>query len=196
MRAIVQAALQTRIADEDAPEAIGQHRPIDYVEPDYAASIDARRRRRSGPGRRASLGLLLASNRTPWLFRYAGVPTWVVPDDEGRPVAAALTDERLRHMLAKLADWRRMNRQGELVPAHPPTPLVKSVLATPDPGLPVLVGIVNTPVFGRNGMLLTTPGYHPDARLLYSPAPGFEVPPIAQRPSADQVAAARILDLR
>ena len=83
----------------------------------------------------------------------------MVPDDEGRPVAAALTDERLRHMLAKLAIWRRMNRQGELVPAHPPTPLVKSVLATPDPGLPVLVGIVNTPVFGRNGKLLT------DARL-------------------------------
>ena len=44
--------------------------------------------------------LLLASNRTPWLFRYAGIPTWVVPDDEGRPVAATLTEERLRHMLA------------------------------------------------------------------------------------------------
>ena len=48
------------------------------------------------------------------------------------------------------------------------------MLATPDPGLPVLVGIVNTPVFGRNGTLLTAPGYHPDARLLYAPAPGFE----------------------
>ena len=57
----------------------------------------------------------------------------------------------------------------------------------------MLVGIVNTPVFGRNGRLLTTPGYHPDARLLYSPAPGFEVPPIAQRPSAGPVAAARPL---
>ena len=72
-------------------------------------------------------------------------------------------------------------------------PLVKSVLATPDPGLPVLVGIVNTPVFGRNGKLLTAAGYHPDARLLYSPAPGFEVPAIAQRPSAEQVATARSL---
>ncbi len=69
-----------------------------------------------------------------------------------------------------------MNAKGDLVPAHPPTSLVKSLLATPDPGLPVLAGIVNTPVFGRNGMLLTTPGYHPDARLLYAPAPGFEVP--------------------
>ena len=71
---------------------------------------------------------------------------------------------------------------------------MKSVLATPDPGLPVLVGIVNTPVFGRNGTLLTAPGYHPDARLLYVPAPGFDVPPIPARPtSARQVAAARAL---
>jgi len=87
------------------------------------------------------------------------VPTWIVPDDEGRPVAAMLTDERLRHMLAKLANWRRMNRQGDLVPAHPTTALIKSVLATPDHGLPVLTGIVMTPVFGRGGTLLTEPGY-------------------------------------
>jgi hypothetical protein len=137
--------------------------------------------------------LLLASNRTPWLYRYAGIPTWVVPDDEGRPVAATLTEERLRHMLARLADWRRMNAKGELVPAPPPTAVVKSVLATPDPGLPVLVGIVNTPVFGRNGTLLTAPGYHPDAKLLYVPAPGFEVPPISARPTTADVAAAREL---
>ena len=66
------------------------------------------------------------------------------------------------------------------------------MLATPDPGLPVLVGIVNTPVFGRNGTLLTAPGYHPDARLLYVPAPGFEVRR-SPRPTPADVAAARAL---
>ena len=39
----------------------------------------------------------------------------------------------------------------------------------------------------------TTPGYHPDARLLYCPAPGFEVPAIAERPSAEELSAARAL---
>ena len=140
--------------------------------------------------------LLLASNRTPWLFRYAGIPTWVVPDDEGRPVAATLTEERLRHMLARLADWRRMNAKGDLVPAPPPTAVVKSVLATPDPGLPVLVGIVNTPVFGRNGTLLTAPGYHPDARLLYVPAPGLRRAADPRAADARRRAAARDPDLR
>jgi putative DNA primase/helicase len=91
------------------------------------------------------------------------------------------------------ADWRRLNAKDELVPSHPPTALVKSILATPDPGLPVLVGIVNTPVFGRNGTLLTSAGYHADARLLYCPAPGFTVSAVPERPSADEVAAARRL---
>lgn len=137
--------------------------------------------------------LLMASNRTPWVFRFAGQPTWVVPDDEGRPVATAITEERLRHMLARLAHWKKLNGKGELVAAPPPIAVVKSVLATPDPALPVLVGIVNTPVFGRGGTLLTTPGYHPDARLLYAPTPGFVVPTIPAKPSAAEVAAARNL---
>jgi putative DNA primase/helicase len=72
-------------------------------------------------------------------------------------------------------------------------PVVKSVLATPDPALPVLTGIVNTPVFGRSGTLITTPGYHPDARLLYVPAPGFAVPDIPPKPTPAEIAAARTL---
>ena len=91
----------------------------------------------------------------------------------------------------RLASWVRSNSKGEIVPAPPPVAVVKSVLATPDPGLPVLMGIVNTPVFGRNGKLLTSPGYHPDARLLYHPAPGFAVPAIPERPTAAQIAEAR-----
>jgi putative DNA primase/helicase len=192
VRDVIEAALRPAPVD-DLPPLVGQHRPLNYAIQDSALPM---MRADEGDLARAverAWSLLLASNRTPWLFRYAGIPNWVVPDDEGRPVAVALTDERLRHMLARLADWRRLNAKGELVPSHPPTALVKSILATPDPGLPVLVGIVSAPVFGRHGRLLTTPGYHPDARLLYCPAPGFEVPAIPERPSAAEIAAARQL---
>lgn len=192
-------AVAALIADAEAiTEAeptllIGQHRPVNYQgsgeaiptlradEGDLARSVER------------VWSLLMASNRTPWVFRFAGQPTWVVPDDEGRPVATAITEERLRHMLARLAHWKKLNGKGELVAAPPPIAVVKSVLATPDPALPVLVGIVNTPVFGRGGTLLTTPGYHPDARLLYAPTPGFVVPTIPAKPSATEVAAARNL---
>jgi hypothetical protein len=178
--------------EEVAPE-IGQHRPVNFLREGKDVPV---MRADEGDLARAvekTWTLLLASNRTPWLFRYAGIPTWVVPDDEGRPVAATLTEDRLRHMLARLARWVRVNAKGEMTPVPPPVPFVKSVLATPDPGLPVLMGIVATPVFGRNGKLLTSPGYHPDARLLYQPAPGFTVPEIPERPTAQQVEEARKL---
>ena len=178
--------------DAETVLQIGRHRPLNYEEPQALPTLRADE---GDLGRAVERvwSLLLEANRTPWMYRFAGQLTWVVPDDEGRPVATTITEERLRHMLARLAHWKRLNGKGELVAAPPPLGVVKSVLATPDPALPVLVGIVNTPVFGRNGKLLTSPGYHPDARLLYAPMPGFTVPAIPVRPSAAEIAGARSL---
>ncbi|MEI4234782.1 DUF7146 domain-containing protein [Roseovarius sp. D22-M7] len=192
-------AIATLIADAEAITEtkvvlqIGQHRPVNYQ--GSGEDIPTLRADEGDLGRSVSQvwSVVMASNRTPWVFRFAGQPTWVVPDDEGRPVATMLNEERLRHMLARLARWVRENAKGELLPAPPPVAVVKSVLATPDPALPVLTGIVNTPVFGRTGTLITTPGYHPDARLLYVPAPGFTVPDIPSRPTEAEIAAARAL---
>ncbi|MCA3299621.1 MAG: toprim domain-containing protein, partial [Roseomonas sp.] len=160
-----------------APET-GRHLPIGFVEPSHPlpslSSIDGNLRHST----RRAWSLLIASNRSPWIFRLGGQPTWVVPDDEGRPAAATIDIERMRHMLANLADWRRPTGKEQTTATPPPSNVIKSLLATPDPALPVLAGIVTAPVFGRNGSLLTEPGYHPDARLLYHPPPGFSLPPI------------------
>ena len=194
----VGAIIEAAECGNQEPEATsheppGRHLPIGFQEP--AQPLPALRADEGDLERaeRRAWTVLLAANRVPWLFRLGGVPTWITPDDEGRAVAATVTEERLRHMLAKLATWRRLSRQGDLVPTPPPTGLVKTLLATPDPSLPVLAGIVSTPVFGRNGTLLTEPGYHPDARLLYQPQPGFTVPPIPDRPNDADIAAARSL---
>lgn len=72
---------------------------------------------------------------------------------------------------------------------------IKALLATPNPNLPVLAGIVTAPAFGRNGTLLTEPGYHKDARLFYRPAHGFCIPPIPEHPTQADIAAARSLIL-
>lgn len=171
----------------------GRHLPIGFVEPSQPlpslSSIDGNLRHST----RRAWSLLIASNRSPWIFRLGGQPTWVVPDDEGRPAAATIDIERMRHMLANLADWRKPLGKGESIPTPPPSNVIKSLLATPDPALPILAGIVTAPVFGRNGSLLTEPGYHPDARLLYHPPPGFSLPPIPAKPSAEEIAAARSL---
>jgi putative DNA primase/helicase len=190
---VVQAALQ---ADSDGTEAsvgTGRHLPIGFATPAGALPT---LRADDGDLIRAvgrAWGVLLESNLSPWMFRSDGLPSWIVPDDEGRPVAAVITEDRLRPMLARLANWRRANRNGDLVPAYPPTMLIKSLLATPDPNLPVLSGIVMTPVFGRSGTLLTEAGYHPDARLFYRPLPRFDVLPVPEHPSAEVIARARSL---
>ena len=190
---IVGEALRPEDEDATEPETTGRHLPVGFIQP--AAPLPGLRADEGDLARAVdrAWGLLLAANRSPWLFRAAGLPTWIVPDDEGRPFAAAVTEERLRHMLARLAVWRRLNRNGDLMPAPPPTSMIKSLLATPDPGLPVLAGIVTTPVFGRGGSLLTEPGFHPDARLLYHAPPGFRMPSVPERPTPNPVAEARTL---
>jgi hypothetical protein len=172
---------------------IGRHLPLGFREP--TAPLPTVRADEGDLARAVDRAwtVLLASNSPPWLFRFGGLPTWVTPDDEGRATPAIVTDERMRHILARLALWRRVNSKGEPIPVPPPVATVTSLLATPDPSLPVLTGIVATPVFGQGGTLLTEPGYHPDARLLYQPAPGFAVPQIPSSPSAEEVDAARSL---
>ena len=194
---IVEAAFVVKAQGQatPAPGFTGRHLPVGFAEPNGQLQV---LRADEGDLARAvdrAWSVLLASNRTPWLFRAGGLPSWVVPDDEGRPMVAPITDERLRHVLARLANWRRMDSRGDIVPAHPPTSQVKSLLATPDPALPVLTGIVTTPVFGRAGVLLTEPGYHADARLLYQPVPGFQLPAIPEQPTVEDTAAARQLIL-
>ncbi|MEI8395174.1 MAG: toprim domain-containing protein [Rhodospirillaceae bacterium] len=137
--------------------------------------------------------ILRAANDPPWLYRCAGHPAWIEPDDKGHPVPKGLSDNRLRHILARLVGWTARSKNGELAPAYPPGGVVANLLATPDPDLPVLGGIVTAPVFGAGGELLTTPGYHPANELLYLPPPGFTIPPVPEHPSAAEIATARSL---
>ena len=171
---------------------MGQHLPFNFETPlaplpmlradegNLAAAVDA------------AWDMLKRSNREPWLYRLVGNFACVVTDDEGRPISRVVDAEKLRYMLSRIADWRRMTRDG-LAEAAPPMRVVHNILATPNPDLPVMGGIVSAPVFGRSGKLLTGPGYHPDAQLLYAPSRGFEVPRIPEKPTLEQIVRARQL---
>ncbi len=193
---LVDAAMRQENRAPPSPvshEPTGRHIPIGFVEPTLPLPIA---RADEGNLERATARAwtrLLAANRSPWMFRLGMLPSWVVPDDDGRPTAVTVREERLRYMLARIADWRKLSAKEELIPVPPPLTVVKSMLATPDPALPILAGIVTAPVFGQGGTLLTDPGYHPDARLLYQPPPGFSVEPLPSHPDDAQIAAARDL---
>lgn len=138
---------------------------------------------------------LLDANEPPSIFRYGGLPSRIETGDDGAPIVKALTPDRLRHVLARVADWYilRRARSGEMIrrPALPPVPVVRDLLARPDPPLPVLTRIVEAPVFAADGSLHLTPGYHPVSRAYYDPSPGFAVPPVPERPTPEEVTRAR-----
>ena len=177
--------------DDAAPMLIGRHRPQLRRSPTRACRSCAPTRAISGarsrrPGACCSPRTARPGSTATPASRPGSCPTTRPPGrrhpDRGAPASHAGPPRRLA----------AHERKGELVPAPPRTAVVKSVLATPDPGLPVLVGIVNTPVFGRNGTLLTAPTIRTRGCSI---RPGSRVRGACRspRPTPADVAAARAL---
>jgi putative DNA primase/helicase len=136
---------------------------------------------------------LLAANAPERFFRFGGVPCRIVCDEHGNTITEVLNIPKMRHVLARIAQWFQMQLGGSVVEVAPPQHTVEDVLATPDPPLPVLAGIVNTPVFSPSGELETEPGYHASTQLLYIPGRDCRVPPVSPKPSAAEIAEAKRL---
>ncbi len=75
----------------------------------------------------------------------------------------------------------------------PPTPVIRDMLATPEPELPPLLRIVQVPVFAPDGTLQTTKGYHSASRTFFAPPKGFTLAEVPEYPSDDEIKQARAL---
>ena len=102
------------------------------------------------------------ANQPPYLFRYGDVPCRLECNDKQSVVVRRLTQDRLRHVVVRVADWFKITQNGQQ-PAKPPMDVIKDMLAMPEPPLPVLSRIAEVPVFAPDGALQTDPGYHPAA---------------------------------
>ena len=134
-------------------------------------------------------GVVKAANNPPTLFRFGGVVSRIETDDSGNPFVQTVTPDRMRHRLANVAKWGTGSRSS----ASPPADVVRNVLATPNPDLPVLRAVVQVPTFAPDGSLLTQPGYHQGSQTFYAPPPGFHLPPIPDRPTSADLDRARHL---
>lgn len=142
--------------------------------------------------------LIQANTKRPFLFRRGGLLVRINRDDNGNLVTEDLTVDRLKHELARKARWYKPTTRGNNVvnePAKPPTDVVKDMLATPTPPLPVLERIVEVPVFAANGTLQTDAGYHSASRTYYDPVVGFQLRSVPEQPEAKDIAEARSLIL-
>lgn len=143
-------------------------------------------------------GALKRANDPAYLFRFGGLPSRIEHDDDGTPSPRTLTDTRLRHELARSADWFKLKKDGEgfaRSSAMPPMPVVQDMLAHPNIPLPILAGIIEAPGFNPDGSLHSKPGYDPAGRTYYAPADRFKVPAIPQEPTPADVTRARSLIL-
>jgi hypothetical protein len=138
----------------------------------------------------AAWSALIAANDPPVHFRFGTVPSRIEMDDEGMPVVRALDQDRLRHALARNAQWYVLRKSVE-VPALPPLHVVRDMLARPNSPLPILTRIVSAPVFASDGTLQTKPGYDPATRAYFAPAAGLVIPPVPATPTDTEIARAK-----
>ena len=137
---------------------------------------------------------LLEANSPPILFRHGGQIVWVERDVHKKPITQRVTQDRMTYRLAKIAKWYKKTDEGP-IPANPPTTVVKNVLATPNCPLPVLLAIVEVPIFGTEGSLITKPGYHSASETLYEPPPGFRLSDLPKNPTREDLNRAKSLIL-
>jgi DNA primase len=127
----------------------------------------------------------------PSIFRYGNALCRVELSDYGTPVLKPLTIDRARHILARVANWFKFDRDGNMCSVYPPDIVIKDVLATPDPSLPILLGVTGAPVFAPDGTLQIIEGYNEHSQLYYAPARGFNVDDIPPDPSTDDIERAK-----
>jgi hypothetical protein len=139
---------------------------------------------------------LIKANDPPVLFEYAGKLIRIEKTNEKQATIRVLTQDRLHYELAGVAVWYKWTKWGRKQ-TPPPFAVVRDILARPNPPLPPLTRIIEAPMFGKDGELIITPGYHRAAQVYYSPRINFTVAPIPKQPSAQEIEAATnlILDI-
>jgi putative DNA primase/helicase len=145
-----------------------------------------------------ALKALLARNEPPTVFQRGGLLSRLrLGAHERSSFIEPLNEASLRGVLARVANWAKVRKtqDGEsFVDEPPPLDVVKDLSnLTGWEGVPHLDAIVESPVFSRGGALMTTPGFHPEARIWYQPAVGLEIPKIPDAPTEEDICQARQL---
>ena len=135
---------------------------------------------------------LLQANQPPVLYIHGTRIVRLQRRNGNPPAIHGLSLDELRHRLARVAYWHTLSK-GEPKPARPPMDVVRDLMAEPEPPLPVLSRVVETPVFAADGTFDVTPGYQAKTRVFYAPTADFVIPAIPKRPTVADLDLARRL---
>jgi hypothetical protein len=127
----------------------------------------------------------------PFLFQNGGALVRIAGAGPKTRIEA-LGETAMYGILARSANWHNVTE--EAVTAAPPSrDTARDMLVNPDPGLPPLDSVVRTPTFGKDAMLITTPGYHRSDALWMFPDDSLDIPEVPAKPTCEQIASARAL---
>jgi hypothetical protein len=136
--------------------------------------------------------LVEANARKLFVFERGGELCRVVETEDGQAVIQPWTEETLPFVLERLVRFVSVDSEGRSSPGRMPRDVIADMLVAWKKPVPSLRGVVGTPLFAADGMLVTTPGYQEGTRLYYQPR-GAPVPAVPSRPTTEDVARARTL---
>lgn len=129
--------------------------------------------------------------KEPLVFVRSGALTRVKIDKKDGPVLDVMSEAALKNVLDRVAYWYRMDKNGQEKSAFPVTECVKGMLAEAAPPVPRLTRIVQAPVFGKDGTLLTSPGYHEKAETWHYRT--CNIPEMPEKPTKGDIEKAKEL---
>lgn len=132
-----------------------------------------------------------ASEAAP-LFVRGNALAQLAQSEKEAPILAEMTEAAVYGVLLREATWVA-EVEGKTHSVFPPKDVARDFLAYPPPGLPPVEAVITTPVFGQDGKLLLTPGLHREDRLWLEPTPALHLGAVPERPTPEEVAAARAL---
>lgn len=180
-------AVAARAATASVPEIrVGDRQLRDIVTDARMAMAGANERRIQSaavaPFENDAAPLFVRGNSLVRLERPAG----------GAPMLSDLTETGIFGVLVREADWVQEEEEG-MHAIFPPKDVSRDFLAYPPPSIPAVDSVIATPVFGRDGRLLVSPGLHASDRLWLEVDASLNVGEIPERPTAEQIAVARSL---
>lgn len=133
----------------------------------------------------------MSSGRGPFLFLRGGSLVRMVAGQDG-PHIQQMDEAATYGLLTRVADWVRITDEvcSDVMPVKD---VARDMLAYPDKSLPQLDSVVSTPVFGHDGKLISSPGYHQEDALWFHPTDKLKTQEVPERPSPEDIAAARTL---
>ena len=126
---------------------------------------------------------------TPFLFHRAGKLVRLAIGESG-PEIDEMDEDAVFGLLARTADWHKSGEES-ITETSPPRDAARDMLAYPDLHLPMLEGVISTPVFGHKGELIMNEGYHQNDRVWLTPDATLELQPVPDEPSPEEISAAR-----